>query len=195
MKQCSSCGKPALFGIGDVYLCVDCNFKLEQAQQMRFQRDAALLNYLAGQAEAVTGLYGTQPRIQIPQVTSQQGSVTFNNIIMNESIAGSINQAQLQAVDATVSDIKMGGNDDLANHLKDFTQAVLDIKELDKQLREELIEALSFISSQFHARENMRRPSIIRVTLKRIGEIVDTVKALAPLWLPLLPEIQEYFQL
>ena len=197
MKNCSSCGNPAIMQIGGgkVYLCVDCYQKLEQARHSQFADSAALLNFLSAQMDSITGLPGIYPRIQIPNPVVQRGPVTFNNIDIDNSVVGSINTAQVKQLDATVGNIRIGGNEELANQLKKFTEAVLKVEELNAELRDELIEGLSFISSQFELQRNMRKSSIVKLMLQRIGEIVDTVKSLAPLWMPLLGEIQEYFQL
>jgi hypothetical protein len=51
--------------------------------------------------------------------------------------------------------IRTGGNKELSDNLKSFTQAVLESNEINAELRDELIESISFISSQFAVqREN-----------------------------------------
>ena len=56
MPQCGQCGKPAIVKVGDVPLCVDCNLKYEQAQEMEIQRHRTELDYLADYMESVTGV-------------------------------------------------------------------------------------------------------------------------------------------
>ncbi len=124
-----------------------------------------------------------------------QAAINFNNIKVDRSVVGAVNTAQVKQIDVTMDNIRAGGNEELANHLKDFTQAVLEANEINAELRDELIEGLSFISSQFALQQNMRKPTVVKSILKRIQEIVETAKTLGPLWLPLLNELKEYFQL
>ncbi len=195
MKKCSNCGKPALYEIGNVYLCVDCNWKHEQTRQMEFQRQAAMVNYLSAHMDSITGLPGLSPMINIPQPVVHQRAISFNNIKVDNSIVGSINTAQVKQIDVTMDNIRTGGNKEIADNLKSFTQAVLESNEINAELRNELIEGISFISSQFAIQRDMRRPTVLKSVLKRIQEIVETAKTMSPLWLALLEQIKEYFQL
>jgi hypothetical protein len=147
VKGCSNCGKPALYRIGNVYLCVECNLKHEQALLLDFQRNAALLNYLRAQMDSVTGLSGLSPMIRIPQPIVQQRPITFNNINVDNSIVGSISTAQVQQIDVAMDSIRAGGNEEFANQLKSFTQAILESNEINHEVRAELVEGLSFICS------------------------------------------------
>jgi uncharacterized Zn finger protein (UPF0148 family) len=46
--KCDQCGKPAFYKYyHGPFLCVDCNVKVEQAEQMQFAHEAAMLNQLA----------------------------------------------------------------------------------------------------------------------------------------------------
>ena len=194
MKGCSNCGKPALYRIGNVYLCVECNWKHEQAQQLEFQRNAAFLNFLGAQMDSISGLPGFSPQIRIPNPVIHQGPITFNNIDVDNSVVGSINTAQVKQIDVTMDNIRAGGNEEFANQLKSFTQTMLESNEISSELRDELVEGLSFISSQLALQKDLRRPSIVKSVLKRINEVVEAVRTLGPLWLPLLNQIKEYFQ-
>jgi len=144
--------------------------------------------------DSISGLPGLSPQIRIPTPVIHQGSITFNNIDIDDSVIGSINTAQVKQIDVTMDNIRAGGNKDFANRLKSFTQAVLKSNEINSELRNELVEGLSFISSQLAMNKDLRRPSIVKSVLKRINEVVETIKTFGPLWLPLLNQIKEYFE-
>jgi hypothetical protein len=109
MAQCSQCGKPAIISIGGNPLCVDCNLKFEQAQQIEFIRNATVLNNLSAEMEVATGIPGLCPRIEIPKPPPlQQSPVTFNNIRVDSSVIGSINTGQVKQIDVSMDNIKAG---------------------------------------------------------------------------------------
>ena len=58
--KCNQCGKLAFCKYDNgVFLCLDCNLKLEQAEQLQIARDAAMLNQLAGEMEMIGGAINT----------------------------------------------------------------------------------------------------------------------------------------
>lgn len=194
MAKCSQCGKPAIISIDGVPLCVDCNLKFEQAQQIEFIRNATILNNLSAEMEVATGLPGLCPRIEIPKPTPfHQGPVTFNNIKADSSVIGSINTGQVKQIDVAMDNIKAGGNEPLVDSLAKFTEAVLAEKELETKLRGELIEQLSFVAFQCASPKQARKPSIVNAVLQEIDKVAMKVASLAPLWTPLLPLLQRAF--
>jgi len=193
MEKCSQCGKPAIVRVGANYLCVDCNLKFEQAQLLEHYRDVTMLNFLTAQAESVIGIPGVLPRYEVLRPVIYQGTTSFNNIKVDNSVVGSINTGQVRQIDVAMDNIKIAGNEQLASLLKEFTEAVLAEKQLTAELRNELVEQLSFISSQCVLRKEARKPTIVRSILKRIEEIVTTVKSLAAIWAPLSAILQSIF--
>jgi len=193
MAKCSQCEKPAIYKVGENYLCLDCNLKFEQAQQLQYLRNVSTLNFLLGQMESITGIPGTFPRFAVPKAVISQGPMNFSNIRVDNSVVGSINTGQVKQIDVAMDNIKNGGNEELANSLKTFTEEVLAEKQLTAQLRDELIEHLSFISSQCVLPKEARKPTIAKSVLERIGEIVATVKLLAQIWAPVLAGLQRIF--
>lgn len=193
MAKCSQCGKPAMYKMGENYLCLDCNLKFEQAQQLQYLRNVSTLNFLLAQMESITGIPGTFPRFEVPKPIISQGPMNFSNIRVDNSVVGSINTGQVKQIDVAMDNIKNGGNEELANSLKTFTEAILAEKQLTAELRNELIEQLSFISSQCALREEARKPTIVKSVLERIGQIVATVKSLGPIWAQLLAVLQSIF--
>jgi hypothetical protein len=156
----------------------------------------ANINMLEAEMEVATGLPGLFPRIEISKPPPlHQGPVTFNNIKVNGNgnVVGSINTGQVEQINVAMDNIKAGGNDELANSIKQFTKAVLAEKELDVKSRGELIEWLSSVASQCASPKQARNPSIVNAMLQEIDKVAMKFASLAPLWTPLLPLLQNMF--
>ncbi len=80
MAACSQCGKPAVVGVGDNPLCVNCLYKFQQAILMRDRMLKEEVNFLIGQMEAVSSIYGLFPRYALPEPVIHQGPMNFHNI-------------------------------------------------------------------------------------------------------------------
>jgi hypothetical protein len=123
-----------------------------------------------------------------------QGPVTFNNIKVDSSVIGSINTGQVKQIDVAMDNIKAEGNEQLVDSLTKFTEAVLAEKALDAKLKSELIEQLSFVTSQCVSPKQLRKPTIIKTVLQQIDKVATKVATLAPLWSPLLTLFQNMFK-
>jgi len=73
----------------------------------------------------------------------------------------------------------------------EFTQAVLDNRELDRAMHKAIIEELSFLISQTSAKPEQKRPSIVNAVLKSIKETLSTFSGLIALWEKLEPCLRE----
>lgn len=152
------------------------------------------LNFLLGMFEAQTGIPGMFPRYQISPPKIQQGPVNFNNINVSKSVVGAINTGQVQQIDVAMDKIMTEGNPQLIEHLKAFTEAVLENQQLEGEHRDKIIEMLAFLTTQCALPKGGRQPSVVQTVLERISQIVETVKSLSPLWAPLLAALQTMFQ-
>jgi len=57
--KCDQCGNPPFYYYKSAFLCLDCNLKVEQAEQLQIARDAAMLNQLAGEMKMIGGAINT----------------------------------------------------------------------------------------------------------------------------------------
>jgi len=96
--KCQQCGKQAMitYEDGKIALCLDCNLKFQQAQEMIIRRNAEMINFLTGQIEASFGFLGMFPRYQITTPIYQQGDMTLNNINIKDSNVGAINTGNVK---------------------------------------------------------------------------------------------------
>jgi hypothetical protein len=151
-----------------------------------------IINYLTAQMESMVGLPGCLPRFNIPKppaVIQQKGSITLNNINIEKSVIGAINTGNIGQIDVALSNIKNGGNEELFSVFKEFTEAVLQAKELDDKMKNEIIEQLVVLSSQAALPEEGRKQSIIRMILASIGDYTQHISGLVAL----LKQLKDFF--
>lgn len=194
MPACDQCGKPAIASANQLNLCVDCLYKLQWVQYTRQMAIAQQINFLLDQAEAVTGLYGVSPRMQMPAPPTivQGGRMTFNNIRVDRSVVGAINTGEVQRIDVALTNIRFAGNEELASALRDFTEAVLATNELSQQLKNDLLGQISFLSEQVRATAK-QAPGVLKTVMGGVASGVSTVASLVSLWEKLEPLLARSF--
>jgi hypothetical protein len=89
MNLCTQCrARPAIWRLEDHLLCVDCHLKFMQAQQIQFEQQARMINFLSDHMESMVGLPGISPRIALPKPIVHTGAMTLNNINVRDSVVG-----------------------------------------------------------------------------------------------------------
>lgn len=193
MPSCSQCGKPAIIRLGHNLLCVDCYLKFQQAIQIQNDSLAQEINYLTDMMEATFGIYGVLPRYKVPQPMVHQGPLTFHNIQVDRSVVGSINTGEVQRIDIAMSHIKTSGNEKLVKALKEFTEAVIAETKLDAELKNQIIEQISFLASQAALPKEKQKSGIVKAVLLGIKHTVSTIVSLSSLWDKLQPLLEGIF--
>jgi len=193
MPSCTQCGKSAIISVGNNPLCVDCYLKFQQATQMQNATQIQKVNYLTDMIEAKIGIYGVLPRYKVPQSMVHQGSLTFHNIKVDQSVVGSINTGEVQRIDIAMSHIKIAGNEELVKALKEFTEAVIAETKLNAELKNQIIEQISFLASQSALPKENQKSGIVKAVLLRVKDTICTITTLASLWDKLEPILEQVF--
>ena len=193
MPSCSQCGKPAIISVDNNPLCVDCYLKFQQAMQIQDTMYVQEMNYLTDMMESTVGLYGVLPKYKVRQPVVHQGSLTFHNIKVDQSVIGSINTGEVQRIDVAMSHIKTSGNEELVKALKEFTEAVIAETKLDAELKNQIIEQISFLTSQSALPKEKRKSGIIKAVLSGVKNMVSTMVVLSSLWNNLQPFLEHIF--
>jgi len=193
MPSCSQCGKPAIISVDNNPLCVDCYLKFQQAMQIQDTMYVQEMNYLTDMMESTVGLYGVLPKYKVRQPVVHQGSLTFHNIKVDQSVIGSINMGEVQRIDVAMSHIKTSGNEELVKALKEFTEAVIAETKLDAELKNQIIEQISFLTSQSALPKEKRKSGIIKAVLSGVKNMVSTMVVLSSLWNNLQPFLEHIF--
>jgi hypothetical protein len=142
------------------------------------------MNFIAGQMEMTTGLYGLLPRYETrrPTVNATVGPVACNNITVADSVVGSINTGDVKQIDVAMDHIKQRGDVELATAMKTLTEAVLNAADIDKTAKDEIVEQLSFVVGQLALPKEERRAGLVKPVLVGLAEAVNASASLMTIW-------------
>jgi hypothetical protein len=188
LAKCSQCEKPAVLQVGNIHLCIDCYTKLEYVTQLRLSRMVDALNYNSAQLDASVG-FGISPRMSNFRPQPPNGILFLNNISVEKSNIGTINTGTIQSLDNDITIINEQNQPELADGLKNLTEAVFHNKELNEENRKEIIESLSFIADQISKPKQERKSTIIKTLFERIPALLLTANGLITLWKQIEPFI------
>jgi hypothetical protein len=88
-----------------------------------------------------------------------------------------------------MSQIQIAGNEQLAQALGAFTEAVLKDQQISSEARDSVIEQVSFLTTQYMTPEQ-RKPSIIKSVLASIPTAISAANGLTTLWIQLEPMLR-----
>ena len=194
--KCSQCNKPAIWKIGNNYLCVDCYLKFEQASHLRHAQLASLANQAVDDIENIAGLpsgsLGGRLHVSIPP-TINTGQNTYNNIRVDNSIVGAINTGNIEKLDIMMNEMRGGNNQELADALQKLTQAILDTPDLEPSDKDSVLEYLSFLSKEAMTQETERQPTIGKAAISTLEKILSNTGSIASIWSAVKPLLETLF--
>lgn len=192
--SCGQCGKPAIIKYNDnIFLCIDCELKLQQARQIEYDREAAEINYLTQQMDYSVGLSGTPPLYKSPKPTILTGPVTNHNIKVDNSVIGAINTGQVNNLNVALDNIQNAGSPDLANALRKLTEAVLGASELPAEQKAAAVEHLSYIANQAALPKGQRQAATGASILEGLERIIKVSAGLLNIWQTVKPLVMQLF--
>ena len=199
MARCSQCGTPAVYELEGHPLCVRCMDTIQQIHNTKLNQLNAMANYYSDLMAETVGLPRMGPYIETPQPTTviQQGPTnlnTINNIrVESGSQVGQISAGAIVSVDHAVTVFAQKGNEELAKHLSEFTQAVLDSKELNLETQRKILDSLQFIISEVAKQKGQRNPSVVATVLDSLKSLVGSVERIGLLYEKLRPLLDGLF--
>ena len=201
MATCNQCGKPAVQEYNGNPLCVDCLTKLAsvfQKQEEIRQREMIILmqqeQAIESEMYRTVGLTPPPPKYDFTHL-QPPSSYTLHNIKVSDSVIGSVNSGDVEKIDVAMTNIQHSGNTKIADALKSLTETVLECKEITSDLKNELIQNLSFVSQQVSTPQGARKQGVLRSVLAGIKDGVSTVSSLAGLWTKFEPLFKDIFGL
>jgi len=202
VAKCYQCDKPAIIKYaGTTPLCADYYHKVAQANFIEQLTAHNKLSWLASslnliEQELFVGLGGLLPLQQIvtPKPPSAP-SYSFNQIKVSEGNVGVINTGTLFNLDTSIQVMQNRGDKEIANAVKELTQAVLDSNEINNKLKEEIVEQLEFLVTEALASKDKQRKGLIKTIINNISQSIATFGALLTIWNSLEPLLQAYFGL
>jgi len=139
-------------------------------------------NYLTEYMEFATGLSGMLPRYNIPAPAPKHTPLTFNNITVDRSVVGAINTANVRQIDVSLNSIKNAGNTEAVDAIKNFTEAVLTEKDINNEIKNEIIELISYLTNQSLLKKENKKPAVIKSVLCQIEKLISNISSLVILW-------------
>ncbi len=178
MAKCSQCDKPAIVGS----LCVDHYHKWVETNYMLFTMMASQYNLLDREFSRGTGGIVPPNPIAIPSPLSTRDNLTFKNINVDRSTIGAINTGVISSLDASITLMQSSGKNKLADAIKELTQAIYDSKEVDDELKNEIIEQLEFLVAQASAEPENRSTGLIKTVLSGLRASISVAAGLLTIW-------------
>jgi len=177
MTKCSQCDKNAMYEVGGHSLCQECFLKWQQVQQTAQNQKAATLNYLSDEISYSMGLSDKPPRLKIPQPIHQTIPIgTLNHIKVDNSNVGAINTGDFVTIDTNLELLFSKGQEPLAKAIAEFTSELAKSTAIQSDLKKELFEQLSFITSQL--KDQTPKKSLVNPIWESVLQKVSTVSNL-----------------
>jgi hypothetical protein len=183
--KCNQCGKPAIVKYDFGLLCVDCNLKFLQANDIAVGRMQEQINFLMDEMEMVAGvrLGGGRYPVRKPPIV-HTGAMNIRPIVLSNSVVGNINQGTVQNLNASLKNITIV-NQSYAKGIKDFIEKVAEDQALTQEQKEDLAEKIEFLTQQIQS--SNKNTSVIKTVVSSINTIVAISSGLATLWTALSP--------
>lgn len=184
-SPCVQCGKPGIASSGGNNLCVDHAIALQTVLNQQQAHNVAMINMLSDQIDDIMGVPRRSARIEAPTPTIHQGGhYTINDIRIDRSIVGAVNTAQVENIEISMTNLQNQSSEgkEVAESLKDLTEAILENNELNLELKNELVDDLAFLAEQAAHPTKSRQKSIIKGVLFTLGHSLNAVASLATIW-------------
>lgn len=193
-RKCDQCEKPGLVSHeGSMLLCIDCNLKFQQAQQIEHDRYTRDINYHHEEMVWTAGLSNAPPRYQEPQPIIHTGPITNHNIQIHGSVVGAINTGQIKNMNVALDHVQTSGSPELATRLQQLTEAVTASSELSQDLKKKAFDQLAFLTKQASLPREKRNASIGATILEGLERIINTSSGLLRIWQAAKPLIEQLF--
>lgn len=136
------------------------------------------VNYLHDEMDSVFGIR-TGGRYAQPPAPVHINQPTMNNLNFSHSIVGAVNTGYVKDLMVNMSKVAMNNNEQAAQTIKTFTDALLQSQEIQKEEKERIIQQLSFLSEQLSLASEKRNDSVIRTVLQDVANAVQIGTGLA----------------
>ena len=198
-SKCYYCDKPALIKYGKTPLCVDCYYKVAYADFLQQQAEHNRLSWLASninllQQDLYIGTGGILPlkQMTIPQPPSAP-IYSSQQIKISESNIGVINTGTILSLETGIAFIHNHGDKELADALKQLTEALVNSTEISNALKFKTAEQLDFLVNEAFANKEKQRKSFARTVMTDISQSIGTIAGLITIWNTVQPLLQACF--
>ncbi len=113
---------------------------------------------------------------------------------MNERVAKiALNFGIVQHIDATVTNIRVGGGQDVAAALATLLQAVLDSKDLVPDAKEAALEQVDHLATQAREPAPKRQPAVAKLAIDALTTTLGGANDVATIWQTVEPILRGIF--
>ncbi len=198
--KCNNCDNNASLEMkgpndeGSLYLCVDCNLKLELAQNMEFNRNVSLLNRLQQSLALTTGV----PAHQMQQVRRAPFSM-YSHRSVNHRVdfggdnLGVVNTGEMGRVRNSVNALASSGSEEIAHALHELAGSIDAAIELQVDSKAEALQILSILADEASHPKEARKGPAMKSLLKRLGEVLTVSNSLTALYERIAPSVAALF--
>ncbi len=190
IHQCSQCGKPAMYNVSGHLLCLDCYGKWAYLEDLNLSRLIDELNYNSALMNTTIG-FGISPKMANFRAQPPRGTLFLTNISIEGSNIGTINTGTIQGLDNAITFINQQAQPELGNGLKEVAQAVIRTNDLVQEVKQEVLESLSFIADQVSKPKQDRKAVLTKTLLERLPTLLQSATALMDLWQRIEPLIRQ----
>lgn len=181
--KCSQCDRDAMYEVKGHLLCLEHFTMMSNNLRQSQIQGMAMINYFSDNIDSIFGLPPRGPRISLPpQTVVNNNPTTNNNIKVDRSFVSSINTGQVARINAAMSNIQNGGNEEVSSAIKSLTESVINNKEIESRQKEEIIEQLTFLAEQATLPKSQQQTSVIKMVLKTVPATLSTLTSLNTLW-------------
>ena len=181
--KCANCTKSAIYAVGEegheVPLCLDCYIRLCDVNLREMEMLERQSNFLIGQMEAISGVYGVVSRCPERKMIIQSGAVTLNNIHVTNSEIGVLNTGAVQTIDSTLTILKSEGNIALAAALQALSEAVIKADDLTNTQKNDTLELIGTMSEEAVVPKAKRKLAVIKAMLSQTASTLTGVASVA----------------
>jgi len=179
-----------MFEVGEqnIPLCLDCNLKLAQITQIQNDALERQVNFLSDEMDYIVGLPRSGARFP-ERKTVTLGNVTLHNINVNNSTVGVINSANVGTIDVAVTILKQSGDPQLAEALRNLSEAIIASNEIQTDAKNQALEILSVLSTEATAPKERRHNTVVAALTSRLQELLGVAQGLTVLsaqWGPVI---------
>jgi len=178
--NCTQCDRPAIYHLHGHSLCVDHFLKLQQAIYLQQSGLISMLNMVRDDLTLSTGI--PHSRVELPRPPFIGDALTLNNINVSGSNIAAINTGTIRNLDASITIMDSQGKSDLAQAVKELTQAIIDSNEIDESIKSDIAQQLEFLTSQATAKAESRSLGVIKSTLVGLKSIISVSANLLAIW-------------
>ncbi len=174
---CQQCGRPPIYTIGEITLCLNCADRLQSIQDRQFLQAAAMINQSLDDMDAVVGFSAGGGRIPIHAIAQgiRRGAV-LNNIHIANSQVGAVNTGDYVRIDAAITMMRGSDAEEAGTIIRALAEGVANTRGLDPKHKEELVDLIDALSDEIVKR---RKPSVVRSLFRSLKENVQDIAALS----------------